>query len=53
MATGALAEELGRVLWASGDLAGGLAAMEHALHDPATRHPAGSEPAPSHPWRST
>ena len=29
-ATGALSEELGRVLWASGDLAGGLAAMEHA-----------------------
>ncbi len=27
----ALHEELGRVLWASGDLAGGMASMEHAL----------------------
>ncbi len=30
-AAGALHEELGRILWASGDLAGGMAAMEHAL----------------------
>ena len=29
--TGSLHEELGRMLWASGDLAGGIAAMEHAL----------------------
>ena len=36
-ATGALQEELGRVLWASGDLAGGIAAMEHARIDPAAR----------------
>jgi DNA-binding CsgD family transcriptional regulator/tetratricopeptide (TPR) repeat protein len=31
VATGALHEELGRVLWASGDLVGGISAMEHAL----------------------
>jgi DNA-binding CsgD family transcriptional regulator len=30
IATGALVEELGRVLWASGDLAGGLEEMERA-----------------------
>ncbi len=31
LATGALHEELGRILWASGDFAAGIAAMEHAL----------------------
>ncbi len=31
VSTGGLHEELGRMLWASGDLAGGIAAMEHAL----------------------
>ncbi len=31
VAIGALHEELGRILWASGDFNGGVAAMEHAL----------------------
>ncbi len=31
LATGALHEELGRILWASGDFPGAIAAMEHAL----------------------